>query len=187
MTEYTIQIVMGICTLLYSYLLLDCRKSAFIFGTISSIITCITFIKSGIYVQGILFLIYSIIYILTYYKWKKNESNSPPRQMLSREYIFAFGFIIIFTLVFGFIFKSMSTYPVIDAISSALSITAVFLLNRKVIEHAWFFIFSNLGSIWICCMTNEYLMILTFLIYMMFNFIRIYTWDKLMKRGDINV
>jgi nicotinamide mononucleotide transporter len=186
MIEYILQVLMVVCTLLYSYLLLDCKKVAFIFGAISSLITFASFLKTGIYVQGVLFLVYSIIYILTYVKWKKDVLEDLPRRITLKEYIISMGFIAIFTYVLGYAFLGVSKYPMVDAISSALSISAVYLLNRKVIEHAWFFIISNIGSIWICYMTNDIIMILTFVIYMIFNIIRIYTWEKIKKKGETN-
>jgi nicotinamide mononucleotide transporter len=186
MFEDVLQVLMVVCTLLYSFFLLDCKKGAFIFGTISSLITFASFLKKGIYVQGILFLVYSIIYILTYLKWKKNVFEELPRRITVKEYIFSMGFIAIFTMVLGFAFLDVSKYPLVDAISSALSISAVVLLNRKVIEHAWYFIISNIGSIWICYMTNDIMMIITFVIYMIFNILRIYTWEKIKKRGEVN-
>lgn len=186
MFEDILQVIMGVCTLLYSFYLLDCKRIAFIFGTISSLITFASFIKSGIYVQGILFLVYAIIYVLTYLKWKNDSSSDLPRRITIKEFIISLCFIISFAFILGFVFSSVSSYPIVDAISSALSITAVFLLNKKVIEHSWYFIISNIGSIWICYLTNDIIMILTFVIYMIFNIMRIFTWENLKKRGNID-
>jgi len=173
-----LEIIMIISTVIYSYLLLYCKRSGFIFGIISSGIMGYILISTGTFVQAILYFIYMITYIYSYFDW--GSKNSPRiSNITNKQIIMSTIYILTFTVIIGYVFSIIGeAYPYLDSFSAACSMTAVFLLSRKVIQHAYIFVLSNIASIAICYMTHDYITILTFFVYMIFNIIRVYIWRK---------
>lgn len=173
-----LEIIMIICTIIYSYLLIYCNRQAFIFGIISSCIMGYILLIDGIFIQSILYFIYMIMYLYSYFNWGRKDA---PRisSMTCKACGISAIYILIFTLVIGYIFSAIGEkHPYIDSFSAACSMTAVFLLDKKVIEHAYIFVLANISAIYVCYVTHDYVTILTFLVYMIFNLIRAYTWKK---------
>lgn len=174
-----LEIIMLLSTFLYSYLILYVKRSSFLFGVIASGIMGVTLIASGVYVQAIVYFAYALMYIYSFFRWGKKDSSNISN-IDRTTIIVSLTYIFTFSLVMGYAFSTMGTvYPYIDAFSAACSMTAVFLLGKKIIENSYIFIVSNIASIIICYMTKDYMTILCFVIYMIFNIIRIYTWEKI--------
>lgn len=173
-----LEVIMMISIIIYSYLLLYCKRSGFIFGIIASGIMGYILLSRGVFVQAILNYIYMLMYIYSYFIWGRKK---PPTisKISSKELMGSIICILVFTLIIGYVFSLVGEgYPYIDSFSSACSITAIFLLGRKVIEHSYIFILSNIASIYICYLLKDYITILSFLIYIIFNIIRIYIWKN---------
>lgn len=180
-----LKIVMLLSTFIYSYLILYCKRSSFIFGIIASLLTGITLIVQDVYVQAILHFIYVAMYAYSFFSWG-SKKYSGISNIKSKSLIVSVISISVFTLIIGYTFNKVRTvYPYIDAFSAACSMTAVILLNKKIIEHSYIFIISNLASMFICYMNKDYITILTFIIYMIFNITRVYTWEKLRDNEKI--
>ena len=176
--ENILEIIMIISTLIYSYLLLHCKRSGFIFGIISAGMMGYILISTGVFVQAILNFIYAIMYIYSYFNWGKENAPNISR-ITTRGLIVSVVSMLTFTLLIGYTFSVIGeSHPYIDSFSAACSITAVFLLSRKVVEHAYIFVLSNIASIFICYASYDHITIITFLLYMVFNVMRGYMWQK---------
>ena len=185
--ENVLEIVMAVSTFMYSFLILYLKRSSFIFGVLASGIMGYILILEGVYVQAILHFMYVVMYIYSFFSW---STKNPPKvsNITKKGLIVSLIYILIFSLVMGFAFSKIeASYPYIDAFSAACSMTAVFLLSRKVIEHSYIFIASNIASIWICYMTEDYVTILSFVVYMIFNIIRIYVWEKIRNKEKLTI
>lgn len=181
-----LEIIMIISTFMYSYLILYCKRSSFVFGVFASGITAYILMSSGVYIQAVLHFIYMIIYVYSFFSWNK-ENYFKISSITNRGIILSITYILTFTVGMGYAFDSLdAAYPYIDAFSAACSMTAVFLLSRKIIQNSHIFIISNVTSIIICYMTKDYLTIITFVIYMIFNVIRIFTWSKIKENETLN-
>lgn len=173
-----LEVIMIISTIMYSYLLLYCKRSGFIFGVISASIMGCILINDGVYVQAILNYIYAITYIYSYISWGGKKAPNISK-IANRQIIVSVISVIAFTFIIGYAFVGMGeSHPYIDSFSAACSVIAVILLSKKVIEHSYIFVLSNIASIAICYMAQDYVTILTFLIYMIFNVVRGYMWNK---------
>lgn len=182
-----LEILMIISTFMYSYLILYCKRSSFIYGIISCAIMTYILISSKIYVQSALNIIYIIIYLYTFIMWKKQEDKLKICSISNKESILSCIYILFFTFFIGYAFDKINTaYPYLDAFSSACSMTAVFLLSKKIIQSSYIFVIANVSSIVIFCLTKDYSGIITFIIYMVFNIIRIFTWRKIKEKESLN-
>lgn len=178
-----LEIAMLTATFIYSYLILYCKKSAFVFGIIASGIMGFTMIKSGVYVQAILHYLYVLVYAYSFFSWSKSKKPREISHMTKQLVVIVLIYVVTFTVVMGYVFSKFGTvYPYIDAFSAACSMTAVILLSRKVIEHSYIFIASNIASIFICYAMGDYMTILSFVVYMIFNATRVYTWENIIRR-----
>jgi len=181
-----LEILMIISTFMYSYLILYCKRSSFIYGIISSSIMTYILISSGVCIQATLNIIYIITYIYSFILWKKQEDKLKISNISIRGGILSGVYILSFTLFIGCAFTRLNaSYPYLDAFSSACSMSAIFLLSKKIIQNAHVFIMANIASIIICYMTNDYLTILSFIIYIIFNVIRIFTWRKIKEKESV--
>lgn len=177
-----LEILMIVTTFMYSYLMLYCKRSGLIFGLIASSITSYILILDGVYIQAILYWIYAGIYCYSFFSWGKEDSLKISN-ISNRGIIISVIYVLVFTICIGYSFENLKTvYPYLDAFSSACSMTAVFLLSKKIIENSYVFILSNIVSIVICYMTYDYIMLITFIIYMVFNIIRIFTWKRIKEK-----
>ena len=173
-----LEITMIISTIIYSYLLIYLKRPAFVFGVVSSGIMAYLLFSSHIYIQAVLHCIYIVMYIYSFFYWGR---KIPPSisNITQKELILSIVYIVSFTGIMGYAFSAISeVYPYIDAFSAGCSMVAVFLLRKKVIEHSYIFIISNIASMIVCYMTKSYATILTFVIYMIFNIIRVYVWER---------
>ena len=170
-----LEIIMIITTIMYSYLIIYCKRSGFIYGIISTGIMGYIFMDTGIYVQAILNFVYAITYIYSYFNWGSKKAPSI-RNINKTELIFYTIIICIGTLLIGYAFDKVGgVYPYIDSFAAACSIVAAFLLSAKVIQNTHIFVISNIASIVICYASQNYI---TILIYMVFNIIRYVEWKK---------
>ncbi len=173
-----LEIIMIITTVMYSYLLIYCKRSGFIFGIVSTGIMGYVFVKTGVYVQAILNFVYAIMYVYSYFNWGSKKAPNI-RSISKREIILSLITCFVFTLTIGYTFKTMGeTHPYIDSFGAVCSIIAVLLLSKKVIEHAYIFVVANIASIIICYISEDYITIVTILIYMIFNIFRGIVWRK---------
>lgn len=180
-----LDVIMLISTVMYSYLLLYCKRSGFIFGIIAAGIMGCILINTGVYVQAILNYIYAITYIYSYISWGGKKSPNISK-ITNRQIIVSVISVIAFTFIIGYTFVGMGeSHPYIDSFSAACSVIAVILLSKKVIEHSYIFALSNIASITICYMAQDYVTILTFLVYMIFNIARGYMWNKELVKEKI--
>lgn len=181
-----LEIVMIISTFMYSYLILYCKRSSFIYGIISSAIMTYILVASEVYIQSVLNVIYIITYIYSFIVWKKQEDKLKISNISIKGIVLSIIYILAFTVIMGYTFDRIAAYPYLDAFSAACSMTAVFLLSKKIIQSSYVFLMSNIASIMIFCLTKAYSGIITFIIYMVFNIIRIFTWRDLKKKDELN-
>lgn len=182
-----LEILMIISTVMYSYLILYCNRSSFIYGIISSSIMTYILISSGVYIQAILNIIYIITYIYSFILWKKQEDKLKISNISIKGAILSGIYILAFTLFIGYAFTRLNaSYSYLDAFSSACSMVAVFLLSKKIIESSYIFLMANIASIIIFSLTKDYSGIITFIIYMVFNVVRIFTWNSMKKKENTN-
>lgn len=181
-----LEIIMVLATFMYSYLILYCKRSSFIFGIVASGITAYVLMRSGVYIQAILYLIYILIYAYSFVRWGKDRDIKVSNISVN-DIVLACVFIITFTIGIGYCFNKIGTvFPYVDAFSTACSTVAIVLLSKKIIENSYVFVLSNIFSILICFTTKEYLTIFVFIIYMVFNIIRLFTWNNIKKRQNLN-
>lgn len=140
------------------YLILEIKQksSMWIVGFITSLTYIFVFFSAKFYADMSLNIYYVGISIYGYFRWRK--SLHPRDEELSKEiryhhlsWIGALNVTWITLLLYGILFYILSHFtdspvPAGDAFTTALSITATWMLAQRIIEHWWFWIIINIVS-----------------------------------------
>lgn len=121
-------------SLAYIYYFIRLDNKAWYIGILASCINTWTYWEKGIYADMCLEIFYFFSMVYGSYKWQ-NQSNEPMvLKQLSRTHwlllslLFVLGFILIYQILISF---TLSTIPIIDTLTTTLSLTAQWLMCHK--------------------------------------------------------
>jgi nicotinamide mononucleotide transporter len=154
-------------------------------GLLTSILYAWVFFVSKLYADMGLQVYYVVISIYGWYEWiygNRNDSNTALK--VSRLTI-RFGFVLslITALIFLLIWIILknytdSTVPVADALATALSLVATWMLARKILEHWLIWIFVDLFSIGLFWYKELYPTVFLFVVYTVMAVVGFIEWKK---------
>jgi nicotinamide mononucleotide transporter len=171
------------------YLWLSIRRNILLWpvGIVSAILYIIVFYRSRFYADMGLNVYYFFISIYGWITWSGittgdrgslNVSRSSARLWLILSPLTLFFFIII-----GFFLQRFTDSPIPfwDAFTTALSITATWMLTRKILEHWLIWIIVDLVSMGLYIYRGLYPTSLLFLVYTIIAIIGFFEWKKALK------
>lgn len=138
---HAIELLGTIFSLIYLYLSVKQKAGLWIYGFLSSTLYFYVFLDAGIYAETSIQLYYLGVSIYGWISWRKGRLKSGEDFVIRRTgtivWLQLSGFTVIFYLVYYLLLVKFtdSTVPVLDSFTSALSITATWMLARKRIEH----------------------------------------------------
>ena len=159
-------------------------------GLFTSLLYTVVFFQSGFYADMGLQVYYVAISIYGWYYWlkggkKTGQSNVVPvirvQQKLWPKLIVAtifFYAIILFILIR----YTNSTVPVMDSLTTALSITATWMLAKKYIEHWIIWIFVDLISAGLYIYKDLWPTVILFIVYTIMAVLGYIEWKKDLKK-----
>jgi nicotinamide mononucleotide transporter len=172
------------------YIFLSIRQSILTWptGLLTSIFYIIVFYRSGFYADMGLQVYYVAISIYGWLYWLKgkkpvNERKIPVRRTNKSLWLK----ISLVTIIFFFIILSIllnftnSSVPYMDSMTTALSITATWMLARKYIEHWLIWIFVDLFSSGLYIYKNLWPTVILFVIYTIMAWLGYKQWQKDLK------
>ena len=152
-----IAVISAICGITYTFIAGKGKISCYIFGVIGSGFYCYLALKNGLWGNLALYAGYYIpMQILGFFRWKKHL-NSTTKEIIkislsTRSRLVLTILSAIFCAITIFILKSFNdTNPIIDGITTILSITGMYLTVRRAIEQwfAWMVVNSLSAIMWI--------------------------------------
>lgn len=169
-----------------AYLYFSIRQNILLWplGLISSAIYVFIFYKAGIYADMGLQVYYVIISVYGWYYWSRKTGHNPVKVksvIHSRCIVYL---LFIFTAVLFIILSQIlihftdSDIPYIDAFTTALSISATWMLARKYIEHWIIWIVVDLVSTGVYYYKGLYFTIFLYLIYSIMAIMGYIAWLK---------
>ena len=173
-----------------AYIFFSIRQNIFTWptGLLTSALYIIVFYRSGFYADMGLQAYYVIISIYGWYYWlrgkKPADKSKTPVQTtrtvlwLKMVVISAIIYIIILYLLLNY---TDSTVPYMDSMTTALSITATWMLARKYIEHWLIWIFVDLFSAGLYVYKNLWPTVILFLVYTFMAWWGYLEWKKDLK------
>jgi nicotinamide mononucleotide transporter len=169
-----------------AYLYFSIRQNILLWplGLISSAIYVFIFYKAGIYADMGLQVYYVIISVYGWYYWSRKTGHNPvkvksvihSRCIVYLLFIFAAVLFIILSQIL--IHFTDSDIPYIDAFTTALSISATWMLARKYIEHWIIWIVVDMVSTGVYYYKGLYFTIFLYFIYSIMAIMGYIAWLK---------
>jgi len=196
-----IEVIATLLSLIYLYLEVKEKKALWLFGILSSAIYAYVYFNSHFYADFGLMVYYVIISIYGWIHWiKGSQSNSTTpdlticritlRQTIKLTIITSiiYGVILLILLYLPqYIGLSESSFPYIDAFTSAASIVATWMLSQKILEQWYVWIVVNAICIFMYFAKDLNTTAFLFIIYTIGSVIGLRTWIKNFKATQIHV
>jgi nicotinamide mononucleotide transporter len=190
-TNY-IEVLASVTGLIYLVYSIRGKMILWLFGLITSLLYVWVFFKSGIYADMGINVYYVIVSIYGWYHWKfgKNatQTSLPIRRLNQKAGIILLlvsGMLYIFILL---VLKNFtdSTVAAWDAFITAFSITATWMLARKILEHWLIWIVVDFISVGLYIFKDLYPTVLLFIVYTILAFTGYKSWLKEWKKQPQN-
>lgn len=169
------------------YIFFSIRQSIFTWpiGLATSILYVIVFFQSKFYADMGLQFYYVFISIYGWYHWMKGNpenrsaalavTRATKRDIVNGSVSTLVIFLIIFLILKNY---TDSPVPVMDSATTALSITATYMLARKILEHWIIWIVVDLISAGLYVYKGLWPTVILFLVYTVMAFIGLRQWTK---------
>lgn len=143
------------------YLVLEIRqhRAMWVVGFITSFLYVFIFFLSRFYADMSLNVYYVCISIYGFLQWKRKPGEEDEGVSTEIVYhhlkmglgLFLAGVTVLLYVLLYFILSRWTDSPVPagDAFTTALSITATWMLARRILEHWWIWVVINLVSVWL--------------------------------------
>lgn len=148
-----ISVINAICGILYTFLAGKGLPICYLFGVLGSSFYVSLAFQNAIWGNLVLYGIYYIpMQILGYFKWKDNLKHaqkdivkiSLPKQELRMLILVTLFLVVLMTLVF---YKLKTSHPILDSITTIVSIGGMYLTVRRAIEQWIFWFVVNITSL----------------------------------------
>jgi nicotinamide mononucleotide transporter len=180
--------ILGVCfSLLYLFLEISQRKALWIVGFIASAFYVYIFFQAKFYADMGLNIYYLLVSVYGWVVWsKKQKANATTpatasiTHLTSKQALILSGISLgLFVLLF-YILKTYTDSPVPfgDALTTALSIVATWMLAHKIIEQWWVWLFVNALSAALYAWRGLYPTTFLFCCYAVASIIGYYSWKK---------
>lgn len=166
------------------YVLLISYKhiSAWFFAIVSSFIYIYLCYISQLYLETGLQFFYLAMGIYGWIVWskKRNESTDPIIKWPSKKHGLNILLSAILTVIFGFIFDNYTAQenPYTDSFTTVFSLTATYMVTKKVLENWIYWIIIDAASIYLFASREYYLTAVLFLFYTLIAVFGYMKWRK---------
>ena len=185
-----IEVLGAILGLLYIFFSIRQHILTWPTGLFTSLLYTAVFFQSGFYADMGLQVYYVIISIYGWYYWlkggkkEKQEEQIPvtkmPRQLFLKSILVTAAIYIL--ILFILIRFTDSTVPIMDSLTTALSVTATWMLAKKYIEHWLIWIFVDLVSAGLYVYKGLWPTVILFLVYTIMAVLGYIEWKKTIKK-----
>lgn len=122
-------------------------------GIANNIFFLVLFGQARLFADAGLQIVYIVLGVQGWYNWLyggKNRTVLKVERASLHMLLLTFGFVPLGTWLLMLMLRAMNgSAPLLDALTTALSLAAQFLLNRKVIENWWFWITADVLYIYL--------------------------------------
>ena len=154
-------------------------------GLLTSMLYVWVFLASKLYAEMVLQFYYVVISFYGWYQWLHGNRNDNETALKVSRLTIHLGFVLslITALIFVLIWIALknytdSTVPVADALATALSIIATWMLARKILEHWLIWIFVDIFSIGLFWYKGLYPTVFLFVVYTVMAVVGFIDWKK---------
>lgn len=182
----------GVITgLLYLYLEIKQYPIMWIVGIITSAVYIVVYLQASFYAYGLLNVYYVAISVYGLWLWVRGDNRNKTETTSSQHYRHIKGRLTVFVATITIILCVLiywalvsftdSVMPSAEAIATALSIVATWMLAKRFIEHWFVWIVVNIVSVTMFAMQGLYPTALLFFCYVFLSSIGYLQWRKFSK------
>jgi len=167
--NYT-EVAATLLSLVYVWLSVKQKLSLWLFGFLSAALFAVVFFQAKLYAVMTLQFYYLAVSVYGWITWKKGKSSTGkelPVRKISLKEVLTFSFV--------------SPLPLIDSLTTALSITATWMLAKKIIEHWIIWIVVDVISVSLYLYKELYSTSLLFVVYTIMAVVGFLQWRKSTK------
>jgi nicotinamide mononucleotide transporter len=187
LAEHYIEIIGTILSLIYLYLSIKQKISLWIFGFLCSAMYVVVFYQSKFYADMSLQIYYVIVSIYGWITWRRGNEGSgteiPVRKTKVQEALVLTGVTILIFFIYYYILRNLtdSPLPFADSFTTALSITATWMLAKKMIEHWILWVIVDVVSAGLYLYKDLHVTTFLFIVYSMMAVVGFMQWRKSLK------
>jgi len=182
-----IEIIATVTGLIYLVYSIEGKIQLWFFGLVTSILYIFVFFSSGIYADMGINAYYVIISIYGWYHWKfpgdKVKKELPVSRIRFKQALLIMLVSVFLWVLIAFIliYFTNSQVPWYDAFTTAFSITATWMLARKILEHWLIWVVVDLASLILYVYKGLYPTSVLFLSYTVLAIYGYFEWLKSWK------
>lgn len=187
LTNNYIEVAATLLSLIYVWLSVKQKISLWLFGFLSAALFAVVFFQAKLYAVMTLQFYYLAVSVYGWINWKKAATDTgkemPVKNINSRELLI---FSLLTTGTFLLYYYILRTYtdsplPLIDSLTTALSITATWMLAKKIIEHWLIWIVVDVISVSLYLYKELYSTSLLFVVYTIMAVVGFIHWRRSTK------
>lgn len=186
-----VEIIGAITGLTFLYFEIKQRIWLWPLGILTSVFYIYIFYTSKFYADMSLQFYYLVVGIYGWYAWGKGKSDQTdmPVVRITRKQIVALSLVT--TALFAVLSYILTEFtdsplPYWDAFTTALSITATWMLTQKILEQWWVWVVVNFVSLGLYICKDLYATSVLFLAYGTLSFVGYYNWKNSVEKMDHN-
>jgi nicotinamide mononucleotide transporter len=158
-------------------------------GIANNIVYVIVFYKSGLYADSGLQFVYMAIAFYGWWNWLHggvNHSELNANRATSSTLLGYTGVAGAVTAILYWILRhTPSTVPFADGLTTALFLTAQFMMSRKLVENWWFWIVGDVLVIGLYIYKNLYLTSALYLVFLAMSIAGLVEWRRAARRTTL--
>lgn len=173
------------------YLILEIlqHRAMWVVGFLTSFVYVFVFFFSKFYADMSLNVYYVCMSVYGFWQWQKVRNREEKKEIaiLYRHLNLKLflGIITVTVILYGVLFQILASYtdspvPAGDAFTTALSITATWMLARRILEHWWFWVVINFVSVYLYYQRGLYPTCFLFICY---GVLAVVGWINWRKKG----
>jgi nicotinamide mononucleotide transporter len=185
---HSVELIATITGLQYIIYSVKEDKLLWIYGLVSSLISVFVFFGPGLYAETGINIYYVLVSIYGWLHWTFREKESKKELPISltkpKEGLIIFVITLILYILIAYLLKyhSPSTVPYLDALTASASITATWMLARKMLEQWLIWIVVDAISVGLCIYKNLYAVSFLYFVYTILAFAGYIEWKKQWKQ-----
>lgn len=173
------------------FLFFEIRQSAWLWptGILTSLFYIYIFYSAQFYADMGLQVYYVLISIYGWFYWlrgtKDNDGESIPIVRITSSLVWKLAFItlgIFVVIAYVLVNYTDSPLPYWDAFTTSISITATWMLARKILEQWWLWILVNFVSLGLYVYKGLYPTVVLFAFYTILSFVGLRQWRRTLSR-----
>lgn len=183
-SQHYIEIAGAVLSLIYLYLSIKQKIGLWIFGFLCSLLYIVVFFSSKFYADMSLQFYYLGVSIYGWVSWKSGKQHTgheiPVKKVNLRQIVIFSIITIAIFFIYYFILAQYtdSPLPIADSFTTALSITATWMLAKKLIEHWLLWIVVDAVSAGLYFYKELYPTAVLFIVYTLMAVVGLIQWKK---------